>query len=186
MYIRCTPPTGATTTTCTRWPGSSSSWSTSPRTRSSGRSTYSPPGKKNSHSPSLSTKKNNYKCFQGLQSGDSSAADPPARGRRHRRNRRGGERRARRRRDRRGAADTGGPVRQEDQLRLARQTGKDTGGTFVFLKIYNMFPQVQMEGDSLFLLHWDGRISLFSVEELLSSRRANDELMTRLFDFCHN
>ena len=43
-----------------------------------------------------------------------------------------------------------------------------------------------MEGDSLFLLHWDGRISLFSVEELLSSRRANDELMTRLFDFCHN
>ncbi len=35
-----------------------------------------------------------------------------------------------------------------------------------------------MDGDSLFLLHWDGRISLFSVAEVLS-QMPNDELLSR-------
>ncbi len=66
-----------------------------------------------------------------------------------------------------------------------RQVKTETLYCFPNSNLTYLFPQVQMEGDSLFLLHWDGRISLFSVEELLSARRANDELMTRLFDFCH-
>ncbi len=67
-----------------------------------------------------------------------------------------------------------------------RQVKTETLYCFPNSNLTYLFPQVQMEGDSLFLLHWDGRISLFSVEELLSARRANDELMTRLFDLCHN
>ena len=40
--------------------------------------------------------------------------------------------------------------------------------------------QIQKEGDELYLLHWDGRITLFSVEEMLS-QRPNDELMNRCY-----
>lgn len=38
--------------------------------------------------------------------------------------------------------------------------------------------KVQKEGDELYLLHWDGKISLFSVKEMLS-QRPNDELLNR-------